>query len=125
ALLGVLCAAPAWADTTWPTHNLHRQSSIASTGAKHVRALAVAPSGMATLRQGAGAPARRRSFVKRRPVISGMLIGMAAGTAVAGATAGREAAFVMTCLSCDAEAGTPPGRHRRPSATSRAAPGPG
>src|SRR5690606_27693188 len=58
ALLGVLCAAPAWADTTWPTHDLHRQSSIASTGAKHVRALAVAPSGMATLRQGAGAPAR-------------------------------------------------------------------
>ena len=36
----------------------------------------------------------KKSFIKRRPVISGMLIGMAAGSAVAAAAWHSEAAFI-------------------------------
>lgn len=94
ALLCVLHAAPAAADTTEPTHGVYRERSIALAGQKHVQALTTEQAGSASLRQAASTQAHSRSFVRRRPVISGMLIGMAAGTAIAAAAAGNEAAFV-------------------------------
>lgn len=94
ALLCSFYAAPASADTTGPTRGLYRERSIAVAGQTHVQALTTEQAGTASLRQVASTPARSRSFLKRRPVISGMLIGMAAGTAIAAAAAGNEAAFV-------------------------------
>ena len=94
ALLSLLCAAPASADTTAPTRGLYRERSIALAGQQEVQALTTEQAGTASLRQVASTQPRNRSFVKRRPVISGMLIGMAAGTAIAVAAGGNEAAFV-------------------------------
>jgi hypothetical protein len=94
ALLCLLYAAPASADTTEPTRGLYLERSILLAGQQQVQALTTEQARTASLRQGASTPARSRSFVKRRPVISGMLIGMAAGTAIAAAAAGSEAAFV-------------------------------
>jgi hypothetical protein len=94
ALLWLLHAASASADTTEPSRGLYRERSIALAGQKHVEALTTEQAGTASLRQTASTQARSRSFVRRRPVISGMLIGMAAGTAIAAAAAGNEAAFV-------------------------------
>ena len=94
ALLCLLCVAPASADTTEPTRGLYRERSIALTGQKQVETLTAEQVGTASLRQAPSTQARSRSFVRRRPVISGMLIGMAAGTAIAAAAAGNEAAFV-------------------------------
>jgi len=94
AVLCVLCVAPASADTTEPTRSLHRDRSMVLAGQRNVQALMTEQAGIASLRQVAGTQARSRSFVKRRPVISAMLIGMAAGTAIAVAAAGNEAAFV-------------------------------
>lgn len=94
ALLCVLYTAPASADTTEPARGLYRERSIVLAGQMQVQALPTGQAGAASLRQAARAPAGSRSFVRRRPVISGMLIGMAAGTAIAAAAAGNEAAFV-------------------------------
>lgn len=94
ALLCVLHAAPASADATEPSLGLYRTRSIALAGQQHVQVLTIEQAGTASLRQVASTPAPSRSFLKRRPVISGMLIGMAAGTAIAAAAAGNEAAFV-------------------------------
>ena len=94
ALLSLLYASPASVDATEPTRGPTREGSIALAGQKHVQALTTEQAGTARLRQVASTQARSRSFVKRRPVISGMLIGMAAGTAIAAAAGGHEAAFV-------------------------------
>jgi hypothetical protein len=94
ALLCVLHAAPAGAETNEPTRGLYRERSIALAAQKQVQALAAAEAGTAPVRHVTRTQARSRSFVRRRPVISGMLIGMAAGTGIAAAAAGREAAFV-------------------------------
>ena len=93
-LLSLLYAAPASADTTQPMRGLYRERSIVLAAQKHAQVLTTRQAGSASLRQGASSQARSRSFVRRRPVISGMLIGMAAGTAIAAAAAGNEAAFV-------------------------------
>lgn len=91
-LCGALAGLPARADTTEPARGLYRENPIVLAGQKHVSLLTVQGSA-AGQQQGAKAPPPR-SFVKRRPVLSGMLIGMAAGAAIVGATAGSEAAFV-------------------------------
>ncbi len=94
ALLCFLNAAPASADATEPARSLYREHSVVCTGQKHVQILTTTHVGAASLEQAPRPQARQRSFMKRRPVIAGMLIGMAAGTATAAAAAGSEAAFV-------------------------------
>lgn len=89
-----LCASSAAAEGTEPTRGVLRQRSIALAGQALLNDVTGEQFRTSSTQGATSTQARSRSFIKRRPVRSGMLIGMASGTAIAPAAAGNEAAFI-------------------------------
>jgi hypothetical protein len=73
-----------------------QSSSLATPATTVAASFAREASRVAALQPTDPAPARKRqgSFLRRRPVLSGLLIGAAAGTAIAAGAFGNEGAFV-------------------------------
>ena len=94
AVVCLLCAPSASADVTEPTRSVYRQRSIALAGQELVNNVTGDQFRTSSAQGVTSTQARSRSFIKRRPVLSGMLIGMAAGTAIAAAAGGNEVAFI-------------------------------
>ena len=93
-LWSVLLVSPsAMAEQRERTGERYSPSSIVSTGTSHVEELLRREDRAWVRAQSQQAP-QSRSFIKRRPVLSGMLIGMVAGTVIAASAAGNEAAGV-------------------------------
>lgn len=92
-LCGVLSVAPAAAEPGDPVEPVHprRERSILRAGQEQARLLATLAN---TGEQQTTQTPPRHAFIKRHPVLTGMLIGMAAGATIVGAAEGSEAAFV-------------------------------
>lgn len=86
-----LYASPAAAEPTAPVRAPQRERTILLAGQEQARLLA--DRARIAGQQATQAPPRR-SFIKRHPVLTGMVIGMGVGSVIEGATAGSEAAFV-------------------------------
>ena len=70
------------------------EASLAAAVSREAIRAAATPTFRTSHRGQAPAVQARRSFVKRRPVLSGLLMGAAAGTAIAASAWGNEGAFV-------------------------------
>ncbi len=89
----LLMSSSAMAEPREPAGDRYAPPSIASSGAWHVEAM-MRQQERASVRSLSQQAPPSRSFIKRHPVWSGMLIGLVAGTVIAERAAGNEAAGV-------------------------------